>query len=215
MAWQLFLNFCIVWNITHAWSLRSVAAVVSCYWFIVSGLGHCFCCLFYPSLAEHSISSRHSTSITTRALFFTMSLIYALLMAALDLAGIIFNLRMLRSCFRDKEKYTFLQKCRTLAICQCACQVLILLADAVDSWQGFETESRESCDVVRVLSSSMLFFQGCNLMAILIRNHNCGFKLNSRDFEITRMVSDLIVHSTTLLNFDWSRTVQLIPNCTP
>ena len=168
MAWQLFLNFCIVWNITHAWSLRSVAAVVSCYWFIVSGLGHCFCCLFYPSLAEHSISSRHSTSITTRALFFTMSLIYALLMAALDLAGIIFNLRMLRSCFRDKEKYTFLQKCRTLAISQCACQVLILLADAVDSWQGFETESRESCDVVRVLSSSMLFFQGCNLMAILI-----------------------------------------------
>ena len=97
-----------------------------------------------------------------------MSLIYTLLMAALDLAGIIFNLRMLRSCFKEKERYTFLQKCRTLAICQCACQVLILLADAVESSKGFETESRESCDVVRVLSSSTLFFQGCNLMAILI-----------------------------------------------
>ena len=48
---------------THALSYRSVAAVVSCYWFIVLGLGHCFCCLFYPSLAEHSISSTHSTDI--------------------------------------------------------------------------------------------------------------------------------------------------------
>ena len=86
-------------------------------------------------------------------------------MAALDLAGIIFNLRMLRSCFKDKTKYTFLQKCRTLAICQCACQVTILVADAVESWKGLETQPS---NVFRVLSSSTLFFQGCNLMAILI-----------------------------------------------
>lgn len=97
-----------------------------------------------------------------------MSLIFTLLMAALDLTGIIFNMRMLRSCFNDKRKYTFLQKCRILAICQCACQVVILLADAVESWKRLETESRESCDVLRILSSSMLFFQGCNLMAISI-----------------------------------------------
>ena len=89
-------------------------------------------------------------------------------MAALDLAGIIFNLRMLRSCFKDKTKNMFLQKCRTLTICQCGCQVIILLADALESWRGLETEPRESCNVFRVLSSSMLFFQACNLMAILI-----------------------------------------------
>ena len=29
------------------------------------------------------------------------------------------------------------------------------------------------------------------------------------------IVSTVIVHSTKLLNFDWSRAVQLIPNCTP
>ena len=97
-----------------------------------------------------------------------MSLIYTLLMAALDLAGITFNLRMLRSCFKNKTMYTFLQKCRTLAISQCVCQVIILLADAVESWKGLETESIESCNVFRVMSSSMLFFQACNLMAILI-----------------------------------------------
>ena len=89
-------------------------------------------------------------------------------MAALDLAGIIFNLRMLRSCFKDKTKYRFLQKCRALTICQCACQVTILLADGIESWKGLETQPRESCNVFRVLSSSTLFFQGCNLMAILI-----------------------------------------------
>ena len=77
-------------------------------------------------------------------------------------------MRMLRSCFNDKRKYTFLQKCRILAICQCACQVVILLADAVESWKRLETESRESCDILRILSSSMLFFQACNLMAISI-----------------------------------------------
>ena len=93
---------------------------------------------------------------------------YTLLMAALDLAGITFNLQLLRSCFKDKTKCRFLQKCRTLAIYQCACQVIILLVDAVESWKGLETESRESCDVVRVLSSSMLIFQACNLIAISI-----------------------------------------------
>ena len=97
-----------------------------------------------------------------------MGLMGTLLMVALDLAGITLNIRMLRSCFKDKTKYTFLQKCRTLAICQCACQVVILVADAVESWKGLEAESRESCDVLRALSSSMLFFQGSNLMAISI-----------------------------------------------
>ena len=90
---------------------------------------------------------------------------YTLLMVALDLAGIIFNLRILRSSFRKKENYTFLQKCRTLAICQCACQVTILVADAVEMWKGLETESS---NVFRALSSCLLFFQGCNLTAILI-----------------------------------------------
>ena len=42
------------------------------------------------------------------------------------------------------------------------------MADAVESWKGLETQPRESCNVFRVLSSSTLFFQGCNLIAILM-----------------------------------------------
>ena len=104
----------------------------------------------------------------TQAVNLKMKLIYALFMAALDLAGTFFNIRMLRSCFKDKTKYTFLQNCRTLTICQCACQVIILAADAVESWKGFEIQPREACNVFRILLCSTLFFQGCNLLAILV-----------------------------------------------
>lgn len=86
----------------------------------------------------------------------------------LSMAGFLFNLRMLQSCFKDKKKNTFLQKYRTLSVCQCVCQVTILVADAVESWKELETEPRESCNIFRVLSSSTLFYQGCNLMAIFI-----------------------------------------------
>ena len=105
----------------------------------------------------------HSTSMTIRGLFSTMTLLITLLMATLDLAGFIFDLRMLRSCFKDKTKYTFLQKCRTLAICQCACQVIILLADAVEWWKGLETEPRESCNVFRVSNPAVTSVKSASL----------------------------------------------------
>ena len=40
--------------------------------------------------------------------------------------------------------------------------------------------------------------------------------LNPEDCDIPMCsITTLIVHSTKLLNFDWWRAVQLIPNCTP
>ena len=96
-----------------------------------------------------------------------MSSKFSIFIAALDLAGIL-NIRMLRSCFKDKTKKKFLQKCRTLTVLQCTCQVTILVADAVESWKGFDIQPTESCHVFRVLASSTLFFQGYNLLAIFI-----------------------------------------------
>ena len=90
-------------------------------------------------------------------------------MAALDLAGVFFNIRMLRSCLKDRTKYTFLQKCRALVICQFAYQVTILVTNAVESWQLLlDIQPRECCYILRVLSISMMFFQACNLTVILI-----------------------------------------------
>ena len=45
-----------------------------------------------------------------------MSLIFMLLVATLDLAGIFFNIRMLRSCLKDKTKNKFLQKSCSLTV---------------------------------------------------------------------------------------------------
>lgn len=94
-----------------------------------------------------------------------MCLIYMVVTAALDLAGIVLNMRMLWSCFKDKTKYKFLQRCRSLTISQCACQVTILLTNAVQSWPGFEFES---CNVFGGLLITMNFLLACNMVAILI-----------------------------------------------
>ena len=108
----------------------------------------------------------------------SMSLTYWLVIAALDLAGVVFSARMLRRCFQDKM--TFLYKCRTLAICQCACQASFVVTDAVQSWIGFETQARESCDVFRVLSISTLFFQACNIMAMMLVYSDRGQDTSSK-----------------------------------
>lgn len=94
-----------------------------------------------------------------------MCLIYMVVKAALDLTGIVLNMRMLWSCFKDKTKYKFLQKCRSLTISQCACQVTILLTNAVQSWPGFEFES---CNVFGGFLITMNFLLACNMVAILI-----------------------------------------------
>ena len=98
-----------------------------------------------------------------------MSLIYLVFVAALDLAGVFFNIQMLQKYFKGKMNNTFLHKCRALIICQCACQVTILVTNAVESWKlWLDIHPRETCNVFRVLSLSTIFFQACNLTAILI-----------------------------------------------
>ena len=101
-----------------------------------------------------------------------MNLIYMLLLGALDLAGAFFNMRMLLSCFRDRTKYTFLQKCRTLTVFQCVCQVTILVTNAVKSWKlfGFEIQRRDtgqSCDVLWALLISVMVFLACNYVILM------------------------------------------------
>ena len=98
-----------------------------------------------------------------------------LFIAALDLAGVVCNMRMLWSCFKDKTKYKFLHKCRSLTILQCACQVAILVTIAVQSWRGFDFES---CNVFGGLLLSMNFLLSCNMAAILIR-HDAGYPVET------------------------------------
>ena len=106
-----------------------------------------------------------------------MNLIY-LVFAAVDLAGVFFNLRMLQSCFKDKTKNTFVQRSRMLAIFQVICQATILVMDAEESWNGFDVQPRESCNVFRVMSIIMMVIQACNTTVIMIIyfDHYMGYQ---------------------------------------
>ena len=66
-----------------------------------------------------------------------------------------------------KKNNRFFKKCWILLGLQVACQVVILVADAVEWWNGFRIQATESCNVLRVLSLSMMFFQITNLTAIM------------------------------------------------
>ena len=49
-----------------------------------------------------------------------------------------------------------------LAIWQVACQATILVMDTVESWNGFDVQRPESCNVFRVL-------------VVVIRSSNCDY----------------------------------------
>jgi len=55
-----------------------------------------------------------------------------------------------------------------LAIWQVACHSTVLVMDAVESWNGFDVQPRESCNVFRVLSLSMMLIQACNINLTMI-----------------------------------------------
>ena len=97
-----------------------------------------------------------------------MSLMYVMFVAAYDLVGLFFNILMLWNCFRlSNIKNTFVQMCKILAVCHSACQVMIVVTDAVEWWQGFE-KSRQSCNIFRVLSICMMILQAFNITVIMI-----------------------------------------------
>ena len=118
-------------------------------------------------------------------------------LALLQLAAVAFNLRMLLSCFKDKTKYPFLQRGRMFFICQWICQVTILVADAVESWKGFGSQLKESCNIFRVLSLSMMFFQAYNLMAIVMILSESQVKRKNREFSTKLKISAVLVLGLT------------------
>ena len=88
--------------------------------------------------------------------------------ALLDFSAVFFNARLFIISVKDKAKYKFLQKGRVLVICQFACQVTLLLMDVMHWWNGFPAQPKEPCDFFRVVFVSILFFQPCNLTAMII-----------------------------------------------
>ena len=93
---------------------------------------------------------------------------YILLITALGLVGVFFNLQMLLTCYKNKTKNTFLQNIWSLVICQLVYHVTVLVINTVDAWTRLEVQQEEYCSTIYLLISTfMTFFVGGNLMAIL------------------------------------------------
>ena len=95
-------------------------------------------------------------------------LLLVMISALLDFSAVFVNARLLIISIKDKAKYNFLQNGRVLVICQYACQVTLLLMDAMYWWNGFPAQPKEPCEFLKVVFVSILFFYPFNLTAMII-----------------------------------------------
>ncbi|CAH3031131.1 unnamed protein product [Pocillopora meandrina] len=87
---------------------------------------------------------------------------------------------------------------------KCVCQVTILFSDVTESWNGFSVQGKDSCNVFRVLSLFMTFFQTGNLTAILTVYHEHSVGYENRDLNSNlRMFAVLILGFAGSLMIWW------------
>ena len=113
-----------------------------------------------------------------------MDVNYFILMA-LHVIGALLNLRFLVNCFKSKEKYTILRKCRLLMIFQSFTQLVFLEMNSEEAMKAFSNESRQNtfkymylCKVgsgLLISYGSLLNFQCILLGMICVRYRNNFF----------------------------------------
>jgi len=90
-----------------------------------------------------------------------------LIMMVLHLVGVLFNIRMLTSCFKDKASHTILQKSWRFIVWQCILQVTFLVLNADEVTRAFGDQGSECCQTNKILTTSVALFIIYNLLAIL------------------------------------------------
>jgi len=96
-----------------------------------------------------------------------------LVLLAFHLVGLFFNMRMFTSCFKEKEKYTILQKSKPFMICQCILQVALLGLNVNEATRVFGKERiQEWCGTNMVLMTSVGFLMVYNVLAMLAIEHH-------------------------------------------
>ena len=121
-----------------------------------------------------------------------MNLTVLLLIAALDLVGVFFGIRMLLSCFKDKPNRTLLQKYKLAVICQFVYQVTVLAINTVEAWRGFgdQFENEESpCSVISLLSISLIFFLIYNAIAIAVIHYHPAVMNSNRSLSPNQVMA--------------------------
>ena len=97
-----------------------------------------------------------------------------LLLMAFHVVGVSFNIRMLASCFKDKAKYTVLQKCRPFMIFQCILHVTVLALNANEVTKAFtgNEQVQEWCGPNGVLKTSVVYLTVYNALAMIAIEHH-------------------------------------------
>ena len=90
-----------------------------------------------------------------------------LILMALHLVGVLFNIRMLASCFKDKASHTILHKSWPLMVWQCILQLTLLVLNADEVARAFSEQEQEGCRTKRILVTSVGLFMIYNVLAIL------------------------------------------------
>ena len=90
-----------------------------------------------------------------------------LILIAFHLVGVLFNIRMLASCFKDKASHTILHKSWQLMVWQCILQLTLLVLNADEVARAFSEQEQEGCRTKRILLTSVGLFMVYNLLALL------------------------------------------------
>ena len=90
-----------------------------------------------------------------------------LILIAFHLVGVLFNIRMLASCFKDKASHTILHKSWQLMVWQCILQLTLLVLNADEVARAFSEQEQEWCRTKRILVTSVGLFMIYNVLAIL------------------------------------------------
>ena len=106
-----------------------------------------------------------------------------MVLGALDLAGIFFNVWMLLSSFRSGTKCAFLHRCKPLLVCQFVYQVSMLVVISIKACFVVDGQPEESCRVLNVLATCVNILLLSNLTALMVaavrhsKNQTCELSL--------------------------------------
>ena len=114
------------------------------------------------------------------------------LLMMFHLFGLFYNVRLFRSCFKDKTKYAVLQKSRPLMICQSILQLILLSLNANEATMAFTNKQQEEwCGTNSILMTSVGFLMIYNILAMLAIESN--IPQNGIDFSCSYQHWDWII----------------------
>lgn len=133
-----------------------------------------------------------------------MNVIYSLLLT-FHVVGVLFNLLLMMSCFRDKEKYTLLQKSRAVIIFQSVLHVALLALGAHESMKTFSDEEQWGwCTTDSALIIFVSFGLVYNLLAMLSIEYHTMICLKRPLSPLVAMLGTLIAGISTPGFFFWA-----------